>query len=286
MNQPYLLFDAYSTVVELRRYTLHPGRRDELVELFERELVESQEAEGMRLVGQFRDLDHPDRFVWLRGFADMAARGRALPAFYGGPVWKAHRDAANATMLDSDDVRLLRPAYSASGFQIPRLQRPPRGSTGDGSGLVVGTVYRPHGGVDRDFLDFFQYDMVPLLDATGAPVTAALVTETAANNFPALPVRGDERVFAWFARFDGPGAYAHHLRRLAAHPNWEGVLAPALRSRLSAPPEVLRLVPTVRSRLQGLEHAPAQGLVSAASQVQQEPRHAAVVAQPLDAVGA
>lgn len=255
MNQPYLLFEAYSTVVELRRYTLHPGQRDTLVDLFEREFVEPQEAEGMRLVGQFRDLDHPDRFVWLRGFADMAARGRALPAFYGGPAWQAHREAANATMLDSDDVRLLRPAYSASGFQIPRLQRPPPGTSGDGSGLVVGTVYRPHGAVDRDFLEFFQYDMVPLLDATGAPVTAALVTETAANNFPALPVRGDGQVFAWFARFDGPQAYAHHLRRLAAHPNWEGVLAPALRSRLAAPPEVLRLVPTARSRLQGLDGA-------------------------------
>src|SRR5687767_14085568 len=58
-------------VVELRQYTLHPGQRDVLIELFEREFVETQEAEGMRIVGQFRDLDNPDRFVWLRGFPDM-----------------------------------------------------------------------------------------------------------------------------------------------------------------------------------------------------------------------
>ena len=31
-------------VLELRQYTLHPGRRDELVALFEREFVEPQEA--------------------------------------------------------------------------------------------------------------------------------------------------------------------------------------------------------------------------------------------------
>jgi hypothetical protein len=35
-------------VVELRRYRLRPGRRDDLVALFERELVETQEAVGMR----------------------------------------------------------------------------------------------------------------------------------------------------------------------------------------------------------------------------------------------
>src|SRR5829696_7935028 len=56
------------SVLELRQYTLHPGKRDVLIELFEREFVESQEALGMQLVGQFRDADDPDRFVWLRGF--------------------------------------------------------------------------------------------------------------------------------------------------------------------------------------------------------------------------
>src|ERR1700761_6721111 len=90
-------------VLELRQYTLHPGMRDTLIALFEREFVEPQEAVGARIVGTFRDLDDPDRFVWLRGFADMAARADALGAFYGGPAWQAHRDTANATMVDSDD---------------------------------------------------------------------------------------------------------------------------------------------------------------------------------------
>ena len=90
-------------VVELRRYTLHPGARDTLVRLFDAHFVEGQERCGMRIIGQFRDLDDPDRFVWLRGFADMEARTRALEAFYGGPVWKEHGPAANATMVDHTD---------------------------------------------------------------------------------------------------------------------------------------------------------------------------------------
>src|SRR3712207_1439560 len=95
-----------TAVVELRRYSLHPGRREALIDLFDREFVETQEDVGMSVVGQFRDLDDPDRFVWLRGFPDMSTRAEALDAFYGGPVWAKYRDAANATMTGSDNVLL------------------------------------------------------------------------------------------------------------------------------------------------------------------------------------
>src|SRR5207253_8210966 len=100
---------SWSPIVELRQYTLHPGKRDVLIDLFDREFIESQEALEMSVIGQFRDLDDPDRFVWLRGFRDMSSLAQCLQAFYGGPVWKQHRDAANATMIDSDNVLLLRP---------------------------------------------------------------------------------------------------------------------------------------------------------------------------------
>jgi hypothetical protein len=74
-----------------------------LIELFDREFVESQEIVGMYVIGQFRDLDNPNRFVWLRGFRNMSERAEGLTAFYTGPVWKANREAANATMIDSDN---------------------------------------------------------------------------------------------------------------------------------------------------------------------------------------
>src|SRR5215813_2497817 len=98
---------ACCPVVELRQYSLVPGKREILVDLFEREFIESQEATGMTIIGIFRDLRNPDCFVWLRGFADMPARAQALQGFYGGPVWKKHRETANATMIDSDNVLLL-----------------------------------------------------------------------------------------------------------------------------------------------------------------------------------
>ena len=128
------------TVLELRQYTLHPGRRDTLIALFEREFVEPQEAVGARILGTFRDLDRPDHFVWLRGFADMAARADALGAFYGGPAWQAHRNTANATMVDSDDVHLLRPLVGDQALQAALQPRPPVDAAPEAAGVFTITL--------------------------------------------------------------------------------------------------------------------------------------------------
>src|SRR5439155_10598944 len=46
-------------IVELRQYTLHRGKRDVLIDLFDREFIEPQETLGMNILGQFSDLDDP-----------------------------------------------------------------------------------------------------------------------------------------------------------------------------------------------------------------------------------
>jgi hypothetical protein len=38
-------------VVELRQYTLKPGQREVLIDLFDKYFVESQEAAGMTIIG-------------------------------------------------------------------------------------------------------------------------------------------------------------------------------------------------------------------------------------------
>src|SRR5215469_11311573 len=150
-------------VVELRQYTLHSGKRDVLIDLFDREFIESQEALGITVIGQFRDLDRPDHFVWLRGFRDMSSRAKALTDFYGGPVWKAHREAANATMIDSDNVLLLRPARPTSGFSLENIKRPAVGSDEAPESLVVATIYYFKGPVAPDFIKFFENTLKPLV---------------------------------------------------------------------------------------------------------------------------
>jgi quinol monooxygenase YgiN len=241
--------DTCCPIVELRQYTLHPGQRDVLIDLFDREFVETQEAEGMRILGQFRDLDNPTRFVWLRGFPDMPARARALGAFYGGPVWKAHSKAANATMVDSANVLLLHPARPTSGFSLEKLHRPAPGSTDEPKGLVIGTIYYFAKSPGSDFLDFFEREVEPLLRDAGATILGRFVTESSPNTFPALPVREGEQVFVFFSAFRDGAAYERHLAELGRSRGWKGGTEKALLTHLERPPETLRLSPTARSLL-------------------------------------
>ena len=218
-------------VVELRQYTLNPGMRDTLIELFEREFVETQEAVGMELIGQFRDADRPDRFVWLRGFADMETRSQSLGAFYGGPAWKAHRDAANATMIDSDNVLLLQPAWPGSGF-VADGSRAPLGSSIVPDGLIAATIYYFDAPATDEFIHEFRNNVVPLCEKAGATLIAAFVTNASANNFPALPVREGENVFVSFFLYAGAGAAA------------KIPLPPSSERSLASSPETLHLLPT------------------------------------------
>jgi len=212
-------------VIELRQYTLHPGRRETLINLFEKEFLEPQEAAGIRVLGQFRDLDDPDRFVWLRGFPDMAARPAALGTFYGGPVWAEHREAANATMIDSDDVLLLRPVPGA-----PSIPEDGGRTFGAGSSITA-TVYQ--------LRDEPSAECLGDVTAAGAGAVALLQTEPAPNNFPGLPVREGEHVLV---RIDRDGSLGASGRGgSAAWPGGEPFLV--------GPPRVLRLEPTDRSLL-------------------------------------
>lgn len=200
-------------VVELRQYTLHPGRRDELIALFDREFIETQEAAGMTVLGQFRDLDDPDRFVWLRGFASLPARAQALAAFYDGPVWRAHRDAANATMIDSDNVLLLRPAVDGT-MPIDAWRRDreaPPGAT------LLAIVTAP------------GHDLTAAIAAAGSLV-GRYETEPGPNTFPRLPVREGESLAVWLVRCAGADARAL-LARMPVEPLQWLRLAPTARSR-------------------------------------------------------
>lgn len=229
-------------VVELRQYTLHPGTRETLIELFDREFVETQEAVGMQVIAQFRDIDRPDVFTWLRGFPDMESRAASLAAFYDGPVWAAHRDVANGTMISSDNVRVLRPVRPDAGFVLGDRRAGARDA-----GLVVATIYTLSAASAAGFADTFYSALTPLLAAAGASPISAFETESSRNTFPRLPVREGEHAFVWFAHFESVGEYDQHVLRLAADRDWSGDAQHVLDRSIVEPTEVWRLTPTARS---------------------------------------
>jgi hypothetical protein len=239
------------SLIELRQYTLHPGQRDSLIELFEREFVETQEALGIAVIGQFRDLNRPDRFVWLRGFETIEARGQELAAFYDGPVWHAHREAANATMIDSDNVLLLEPAGLGRGLR----GLPPRASSvspaSSSPGLIVATLYYTKPESLVAFSALFNRSIRQRFEDAGARTIAEYVTSGQSNSFPRLPIRLGEHIFVWLARFESADAYDVYRARVSADRQWQRQAWPIIREHLIREPEVLRLAPTGRSRLRG-----------------------------------
>ena len=214
-----------NTVLELRQYKIVPGRRDAMIDVFERWFVESQEALGMRLVGQFRDRDDANRFTWIRDFADMDTRERGLNAFYFGPVWQAHRDEANPLLLDNDNVLLLKPLTPQLAFADTDRQEPPEPAS-----PVVATILY----LWKDPAEGFGQLSAERVAAAGLPTLGVYVPETSENTFPRLPVRQHEKVFVWFTRAD--------------HQAWLAV-DPDIVDAQERPAQVLRLDPTLRSRL-------------------------------------
>ena len=180
----------------------------------------------------------------------MASREQALKDFYTGPAWTKHRETANTTMVDSDNVLLLRPASLVSGFSFLN-DRPALGANETHNGLVVAIIYHLRSSAGEDFSDFFEDLVKPIITENGASILAILVTENSANTFPALPVREGEKVFVWFTCFADKAAHEKHINALASSWQQSGNLRDEMDRRLSRGPEVLRLSPTARSLLHG-----------------------------------
>jgi hypothetical protein len=215
-------------VVELRQYTLFGGRRTELTRLFLERFVHTQNAVGAQVLGAYIDVEDPDRFVWLRGFCDMGQRREALQRFYEGETWAVHRPAATATMVDSDNVLLLKPAlqpaWPPSAAPLIRLAVQPLLSTEPAA-----------------FATFFEHSLKPLIEGCGARVVCTLLSETAHNDYPRLPVRVGPRYFLWRADFADSTAEATFSERLHALSGWRDALDEALLPALMCKSEVLRL---------------------------------------------
>jgi len=237
-----------SILFELRRYRLKPGAFDELLTLFEREFVHTQEAVGMDVPAIYRDIGDADAFVWLRSFENIDARAQALATFYTGDVWNRFGPAANATMVNSDNVLLLAPGRLDPAL-LPRSGADREDASGTaGKGLITISICSLAPGREQEFATFFETEARPLLEQAGARIDATFVTAAERNSFPRLPVREGEPVFVWIAAFADAAAETAYQSRLEQAAAWRETVFPALDRRLWRPIETARLIPTWRSR--------------------------------------
>lgn len=100
-------------LVEIRRYQIKAGRRDEFVDWYEAEVLPAMQRAGMNILGVFVDVEDPNAFFYLKAFESEAERDRINSVFYGSDVWvETLRDRA-LEMETSYEVSLVRSTGSS-----------------------------------------------------------------------------------------------------------------------------------------------------------------------------
>jgi hypothetical protein len=228
MSFQWIANEVSTPIVELRRYRLRPGRFADFVDLFETRFIEQQEAVGARVLGSFAVEGALHSVIWLRGFKHMDGRRHALEAFYASPTWLMHRDAANASIADNDDVHLLRAIAPERGIPITgRRPAPGERRPAQRYRLIVSELRFP------EALANYHLWLRLLLRNAGVDPLASLGTLAAENNYPRLPVWQNRPVHVALVAGETP------LPELPLE----------LRGMLKWAPEVLTLRPTARSLL-------------------------------------
>lgn len=201
-------------VLELRNYVLKPGQRDKFISYFEANFVDSQNALGGYILGQFTVKDADDNFFWIRGFNDMASRSRYLPEFYRGAFWKERRNYVNGMLVNNDNVYLLKPLSLSEGSPDAAVNSDEFGGK---KGLLVVDYYVANTRLN-ELIEFFKSKYLPFLKSNDISTTA-WVSELSENDFPWLPVFQDKNLLVTITPFKDEAEYRLKSKQINAAPN-------------------------------------------------------------------
>lgn len=232
-------------VIELRNYPMRPFGRDSFIDNFEAHYLEEIERCGAIAMGQFRVVGDPDRFVWLRGYADIVQREPSLRGFYAGDIWKRHGPISKALFLRPLTVRLLRPLngtdLTAGGTLAATLSAFAAGTCSVETGLVVLNIFRVAEAHRRDELVDMLRGSAPALEGADSEIRGLLVAEERQDGWDEEVIRDQREVVLMTAHRDGSAA-ERHAEVISA-------ITSELGRKLSGAPMSLALLPTMRSAM-------------------------------------
>ena len=235
-------------VIELRRYTIKEGEREDFARYFDAYSPEAFQQMGAIMFGQFLERGNASTFTWLRGFHDTDARASVNAAFYYGPVWKEHKATMNDRLIDHTNVLLLRPLAPGTGLPVlPAVDAVNEADTA--RGVVVAQIFAIKPGASNvETFAAAAAETFAGYRAAGARLLAVLTTLDVPNNFPQLPFRTDGPYLVWLGVVESNAILDARLSAVASR----GAAALERTELLRGSPEWIVLDPTPRSRLRWL----------------------------------
>jgi hypothetical protein len=209
--------NRHVSVIELRNYILQPGQRENFTDLFESAFIRPQQAAGSYTLGQYKVKGAENNFFWIRGFHDMASRNKALNAFYQGAVWKQNRNAANAMIVNNDNVNLLKPLNVGDSVNEKETSFHTNWF-GKEKGIGVIDFYISNTKLDK-LVVFVKEQYAAILRNAGIENTSFWISETAENDFAALPVFQDKNLLVQITFYKDELEYETQMKMVAAKMN-------------------------------------------------------------------
>ena len=192
-------------VIELRNYLMKPGQRDYFIDSFEIKIMDTLNARGNYVLGQYRVRDAPDNFLWIRGFGNMTTRLEAMKGFYSSEYWKQNVSIPIKYVVGYTNVYLLKPLNvynkridSISGFETEWFGRQ--------KGIAVVDLYIANE-MRSELIDFVTTTYDSIIHASGVKDISYWIRETTPNNYPDLPVFQDKNLLLTIAFFKDEPQY-------------------------------------------------------------------------------
>jgi hypothetical protein len=174
--------------LEFRNYLLEPGLTRKFKKYFHSKFVDVMQTLKGYTLGEFAISGKQNRFVWLRGFADMTTRLKFLNDFYiNSDTWKKYGSGANEMMINSDNVYLLKPLKN-SFFEVSDKQ------------ITVIDFYYCNGTLEKT-IKFFENTYLSFLATKGIHDISLWLSEMTENDFPRLPVFQDKNLLLTISNF-------------------------------------------------------------------------------------
>ena len=93
---------------ELRQYHIQDGKKQEWVELMEREIIPFQVSKGMVILGSFTGEEDEHIYIWLRRFENESERERLYQEVYESDHWKNNIGPKIPDLMDREKISVTR----------------------------------------------------------------------------------------------------------------------------------------------------------------------------------